>query len=70
MYWPSDETIAAFKQELSELTTAYVPDQMLEGAVFKQGAGYMQGEQTIEQALDEAEHEAQNAEAAKDKIGH
>ena len=55
MYWPSDETIAAFKQELSELTTAYVPDQMLEGAVFKQGAGYMQGEQTIEQALDEIE---------------
>ncbi len=55
MYWPSDETIAAFKQELSELTTAYVPDQMLEGAVFKQGTGYMQGEQTIEQALDEIE---------------
>lgn len=55
MYWPSDETIAAFKKELSELTTAYVPDQMLEGAVFKQGAGYMQGEQTIERALDEIE---------------
>ncbi len=55
MYWPSDETIASFKQELSELTTAYVPDQMLEEAVFRQGAGFMLGEQTMEEALDEIE---------------
>lgn len=55
MYWPSDETIAAFKQELSALTTAYVPDQMLEEAVLKQGTNYMRGEQSLEQALDEIE---------------
>lgn len=55
MYWPSDETIASFKQELAALTTAYVPDQMLEEAVFKHGAGFIKGEQTMEQALDEIE---------------
>lgn len=55
MYWPSDETIAAFKQELAALTTAYIPDQMLEEAVLKQGTDYIRGEQSLEQALDEIE---------------
>lgn len=55
MYWPSDEKIAAFKKELSELTTAYIPDEMLEEAVLKQGTDYMRGEQSLEQALDEIE---------------
>lgn len=55
MYWPSEETIAAFKQELAALTTAYVPDPMLEEAVFKQGTNYMRGEQSLEQALEEIE---------------
>ncbi len=54
-YWPSDEQVAAFKQELASVDTAYIPDLMLEEAVFKQGAGYMRGEQPLGQALDEIE---------------
>lgn len=54
-YWPSEEQIAAFRQELASVNTAYIPDQMLEDAVFKQGADYMKGEKSLEQALDEIE---------------
>lgn len=52
-YWPSDEQIAALKQELASVNTAYIPDPALESAVFKQGGNYMRGEQTMEQTLDE-----------------
>lgn len=54
-YWPSDEVIASFKEELTELDTAYIPDQMLEKAVFDQGVSYMQGGKTLDEALDEIE---------------
>ncbi|MDE6845916.1 MAG: extracellular solute-binding protein [Lachnospiraceae bacterium] len=54
-YWPSDEEIAGFKEELASVNTAYIPDQMLEDAVFTQGISYMRGEQSMEQTLDEIE---------------
>lgn len=54
-YWPSDEEIAVFKEELASVDTAYIPDQMLEDAVFTQGISYMRGEQSMEQTLDEIE---------------
>lgn len=54
-YWPSDEQIAAFKQELASADTAYIPDLTLEEAVLKQGTAYMQGGQSLDQALDEIE---------------
>ncbi|MDE7186140.1 MAG: extracellular solute-binding protein [Lachnospiraceae bacterium] len=54
-YWPSDEQIAAFKQQLASVNTAYIPDLMVESAVFKQGANYMRGELSLDQALDEIE---------------
>lgn len=54
-YWPSDEQIASFKAELEALNTAYVPDKMLEKAVFDQGVIYMRGEQSLDEALDEIE---------------
>lgn len=54
-YWPSDEQIAAFKQELASADTAYIPDLTLEEAVLKQGMAYMQGGQSLDQALDEIE---------------
>ncbi len=55
MYWPSDEKIAAFKQELAALTTAYIPDQMLEEAVLKEGAYYMKEKQSLDETLDKIE---------------
>lgn len=54
-YWPSDEQIAAFKQELASVNTAYIPDLTLEDAVFRQGGNYLRGELSMEQALDEIE---------------
>ncbi len=54
-FWASDEEIAAFKKKLSTLNTAYIPDMMLENAVFTQGIGYMRGEQSIDQTLDAVE---------------
>lgn len=54
-YWPSDEQIAAFRQELASADTAYIPDLTLEEAVLKQGTAYMQGGQSLDQALDEIE---------------
>ena len=52
-YWPTDEQLAAFRGQLASLKTAYIPDSMLEDAVFEQGAAYMQGDLSLEQALDE-----------------
>lgn len=54
-WWPTDEQIAAVKKELSGVSTAYVPDQMLESAVFKQGVDYMRGDKTLDEALSEIE---------------
>lgn len=54
-YWPTDDQIAAFKQLLSSVDTAYVPDGMVESAVFDQGVEYMRGGQSLEQALDKIE---------------
>ena len=51
-YWPSDEQIAAFKSQLASLNTAYIPDSVLEKAVFDGGTAYLRGEKTLQQALD------------------
>ena len=59
VYWPDDEQILALKEQLGHLQTAYLPDSVLEDAVFEQGVAYMQGKLSLEQALDEIEqHQA------------
>ena len=55
-YWASDEKIADFKKKLATVNTAYVPDIMLENAVFTQGVGYMRGERSIDETLNEIEN--------------
>lgn len=57
-YWPSDAAIAAFREQVAGLRTAYVPDSVLEEVVFEQGVSYLQGQQPLEQALDEIEKKA------------
>ena len=54
-YWPTDEQIAALKEQLASLDTAYIPDSVLERAVFDGGTEYMRGNITLEQALDDIE---------------
>lgn len=52
-YWPDDEQIMALKEQMGQLQTAYIPDSVLEEAVFEQGVAYMQENLSLEQALDE-----------------
>lgn len=55
IYWPEDEQIMSLKERLGHLHTAYLPDSVLEEAVFEQGVAYLQDKVTLEQALDEIE---------------
>ncbi len=55
VYGPTDEQIAAFKEELSSVNTAYFADSMLEDAVFTSGVLYVQGEAALEETLREIE---------------
>lgn len=55
MYWPTDEKIAAFKEELASVNTAYFSDSVLEEAVFESGVRYMQGDASLEETLNEIE---------------
>lgn len=55
VYWPADEQIAALKEELASVNTAYIPDPVLEDAVFKEGGMYLRGRQTLEETLEEIE---------------
>ena len=59
IYWPADEEIAALKEELAAVHTAYIPDRMLEESVCTQGAAYLDDEQTLEDALREIEKAVQ-----------
>ena len=57
VYCPKEEQAAAFKEELASVNTAYLPDNILEDAVFTSGAGYIQGEMTLDEALSEIERQ-------------
>jgi hypothetical protein len=57
IYYPTDEEIAVFKEELASVNTAYFSDSVLEDAVFTSGARYMQGEMTLDEALSEIERQ-------------
>ena len=58
IYWATDEQIASLREEMATVNTAYVPDSMLEDAVFRQGIDYMNGTQSLEQALNGIEQAA------------
>lgn len=53
IYWPTDEQIAAFKEQLASVDTAYVPDTVLEEAIFDNGSIYIRDRWSLEDALDE-----------------
>lgn len=55
IYWPTDGQIAAFKEQLAAVDTAYIPDTVLETAVFNDGSNYMSGWWSLEETLDEIE---------------
>ena len=51
VYWASDEQIAEFRERLASVNTAYIPDSVLEEAVFTNGAFYLSGERSMEDTL-------------------
>lgn len=51
VYWASDEQIAEFRERLATVNTAYIPDSVLEEAVFTNGAFYLSGERSMEDTL-------------------
>lgn len=51
VYWASDEQIAEFKELLASVNTAYIPDSVLEEAVFSNGGFYLSGERSMEDTL-------------------
>ena len=54
-YWPEDEQIAALKSQLASVDTAYIPDSVLEKAVFDGGMEYMKGNRKLNDALSSIE---------------
>lgn len=51
VYWASDEQIAEFKELIAEANTAYIPDSVLEEAVFSNGGSYLSGERSMEDTI-------------------
>ena len=51
VYWASDEQIAEFRERLATVNTAYIPDSVLEEAVFSNGGFYLSGERSMEDTL-------------------
>ncbi len=59
IYWPEEAEIAACKEQLGALTTAYMPDGVLEKAVVEEGVAFLKGERTLEETLAAIEKDAQ-----------
>lgn len=57
VYLSSDEQIAELKEKIGSLNTPYIHDRILEDAVLARGADYMEGNLTLEEALNEIERQ-------------
>lgn len=54
-YWPTDEQMAELKAQIASADTAYIPNTVLEHAVFDSGRLYLTGERSMEDVLKEIE---------------
>ncbi len=50
-YWPTEEEIADYTQYMETVDTAYYENDMLENAVYEEGIAYIQGTQSLEEAV-------------------
>lgn len=56
IYFPTDEQLAAFKKQMGSADTAYIPDRVVEDAVYTAGGTYLRGESgSLERVLNEIE---------------
>lgn len=51
LYWPTEEETAVYKQYMESVDTAYYENEILENAVYEEGITYIQGMQTLEEAV-------------------
>ena len=54
-YWPTDAQMTELKAQIASADTAYIPDTVLEHAVFDSGRFYLTGERSMEEVLNEIE---------------
>lgn len=55
VYWPNEEQQAAFRKCMEETDTAYLKNDFIEYAVYDEGAAYIQGEKSLEEAMEAIE---------------
>lgn len=55
VYWFTDEQKQLTQDWMKGLNTAYVPDAILENAVYEEGESYMKGEQSLDEAVNAIE---------------
>lgn len=52
-YWPDEEQTAKLRECIETADTVYIEDTVLESAVYKEGAEYLKGRQSLEETLEE-----------------
>lgn len=52
VYWPDEEQIALLREWMEQAATPYIEDPVLEDAVYAEGISYLQGEQSLQEAVD------------------
>ena len=50
-YWPTEEEVAVYRQYMESVDTAYYENDIVENAVYEAGIAYMQGRQSLEEAV-------------------
>ena len=51
IYWPDEEQIDALRKRMESVSTPYIEDTRLEDAVYEEGAKYMQGIESLDEAV-------------------
>ncbi len=54
-YWPTGEETAAYRKYMEEADTAYIQNDIIETAVYEEGAAYMQGTKSLDEAVEAVE---------------
>ncbi len=55
LFWPTDEQVAELRSMFESLDTAYICDEVIMDAVLTQGGYYVEGDKTLDEALDAIE---------------
>lgn len=51
IYWPNEEQITVFRNWMESVSTPYIENDTLEDAVYEEGIKYMQGDESLKEAV-------------------